>query len=109
MIVSRREADSASWGSGTTTLDYVVPPITALQQRIAAQGNKTVLAQSLSNDIDPGVAAATGKTAALVLCVACVRALCPKRRYSLSLRDSGEGGIGLTQVDGNWGDRSVPT
>ncbi|KZW03718.1 hypothetical protein EXIGLDRAFT_634970 [Exidia glandulosa HHB12029] len=77
------------WGSGTTTLDYVVPPITALQQRIGAQGNKTVLAQSLSNDIDPGVSAARGKSAAIVFCVA----------------DSGEGGIGLTQVDGNWGDR----
>lgn len=77
------------WGSGTTTLDYVVPPFAALQQRVAAQGNKTIFAQSLSNDVNAGVTAARNKSAALVFCVA----------------DAGEGGIGLTQVDGNWGDR----
>ncbi|EJD48586.1 hypothetical protein AURDEDRAFT_112989 [Auricularia subglabra TFB-10046 SS5] len=77
------------WGSGTITFDYVVAPITALQQRVAQQGNKTVITQSLSNDIGRATSAAQGKSAALVLCAA----------------DSGEGGVGLTQVDGNWGDR----
>ncbi|KAH7105390.1 glycoside hydrolase superfamily [Auriculariales sp. MPI-PUGE-AT-0066] len=77
------------WGSGTTILDYVVDPAAALRQRVVAQGNKTIITESLSNDVNAGVAAATGKAAALVLCQA----------YS------GEYGVGLTQVDGNWGDR----
>jgi len=61
---------TVGWGSGTTILDYVVDPAAALRQRVAAQGNKTVITESLSNDANSGATAAKGKDVALVLCQA---------------------------------------
>ncbi|KAJ6528654.1 hypothetical protein DFH09DRAFT_1285490 [Mycena vulgaris] len=51
------------WGSGSNSLDFVVPPITAIQ---AFVGSGATIATSLSNDVAAGAAAAKGKDVALV-------------------------------------------
>ncbi|ELU45720.1 glycoside hydrolase family 3 protein [Rhizoctonia solani AG-1 IA] len=57
---------SIGWGSGSNSLDFLIPPYDAFVSRVAAQGNKTTISASLSNDIDAGVAAARGKDVAVV-------------------------------------------
>jgi len=75
------------WGSGSNSLQFTVPPITALNETFSAAG--TVVTTSLSNDLNAGPAAAKGKDVAIVL----VNAM------------SGE--LGFYQVvDGNEGDRN---
>lgn len=51
------------WGSGSYFLENVVPPIDAIKSYI---GGSTVVASSLSNDINAAVAAARGKDVAIV-------------------------------------------
>lgn len=51
------------WGSGSYTLDYVVPPIDAIKSHI---GDNAVLTTSLTNDINAAVSAARGKDVAIV-------------------------------------------
>lgn len=51
------------WGSGSYTLDYVVPPIDAITAHIGSSGNIT---SSLTNDITAAVTAAEGKDVAIV-------------------------------------------
>lgn len=51
------------WGSGSYSLDNVVPPIDAITSHI---GNSGVVTPSLSNDINAAVAAARGKDVAIV-------------------------------------------
>ncbi|KAB5594636.1 hypothetical protein CTheo_1958 [Ceratobasidium theobromae] len=57
---------SIGWGSGSNSLEFLVAPYDALVSRVAAQGGKTVIASSLSNNIKEGVAIARGKDVALV-------------------------------------------
>ncbi|KAL0572974.1 hypothetical protein V5O48_008988 [Marasmius crinis-equi] len=51
------------WGSGSNNLDFVVPPVDAIQSHIGDSANVTT---SLSNDPSDGSEAAEGKDAALV-------------------------------------------
>ncbi|KAJ7168999.1 glycoside hydrolase family 3 protein [Mycena filopes] len=75
------------WGSGSNSLLFTVPPITALNQTLTAVG--AILATSLTNDLTAGPKAAKGADVAIVL----VNAM------------SGE--LGFYQfVDGNEGDRN---
>ncbi|KAF8881940.1 glycoside hydrolase family 3 protein [Gymnopilus junonius] len=74
------------WGSGSNSLQHVVPPITAINIFL---GNSTNITMSLTNDINEGVKAATRKDMAIVF----VNAM------------SGELGT-YAIVDGNMGDRN---
>ncbi|KAJ7209261.1 glycoside hydrolase family 3 protein [Mycena pura] len=75
------------WGSGSNSLEFTVPPVTALNQTFAAA--QVAVTMSLSNDLAAGPAAAAAKDVAIVL----VNAM------------SGE--LGFYQfVDGNEGDRN---
>ena len=51
------------WGSGSNSLDFIVPPIEALTSFVGASATIT---QSLSNDLHPGVNAARGTDVAFV-------------------------------------------
>jgi beta-glucosidase len=51
------------WGSGSYTLDYVVPPIDAIKNHV---NTTAVVTSSLSNDINAAVSAAKGKDVAIV-------------------------------------------
>ncbi|KAJ6568119.1 glycoside hydrolase family 3 protein [Mycena sp. CBHHK59/15] len=53
------------WGSGSNSLEFTVPPVTALQA--AFNGTGAVVATSLSNDLTAGPQAAKGKDVAIVL------------------------------------------
>ncbi|KAJ7114672.1 glycoside hydrolase family 3 protein [Mycena crocata] len=75
------------WGSGSNSLLFTVPPITALNASFA--GTSAVVTTSLSNDLTAGPKAATGKDVAIVL----VNAM------------SGELGF-YQSVNGNEGDRN---
>ena len=57
------QAKLCRWGSGSYSLDNVVPPIDAITGHI---GNGGVVTSSLSNDIKAAVAAAKGKDVAIV-------------------------------------------
>ncbi|KAJ7089103.1 glycoside hydrolase family 3 protein [Mycena epipterygia] len=54
---------SIGWGSGSNSLDFIVPPITAIQDFV---GTSATITTSLSNDLSAGPAAAKGKDVALV-------------------------------------------
>jgi len=54
---------SIGWGSGSNSLDFIVPPIEALTSFV---GTSAAITQSLSNDIWAGVDAARGKDVAFV-------------------------------------------
>ncbi|KAJ7257802.1 glycoside hydrolase family 3 protein [Mycena rebaudengoi] len=54
---------SVGWGSGTNSLDFIVPPIAAIQSFV---GTSATISTSLSNDLTAGPAAAKGKDVALV-------------------------------------------
>ncbi|KAJ6537760.1 glycoside hydrolase superfamily [Mycena capillaripes] len=75
------------WGSGSNSLEFTVPPVTALNQTFAGTG--AVVTTSLSNDATAGVKAAKGQDVAIVL----VNAM------------SGELGF-YQSVNGNEGDRN---
>ncbi|KAJ7138264.1 glycoside hydrolase family 3 protein [Mycena epipterygia] len=75
------------WGSGSNSLDFTVPPITALNQTFVGAG--AAVTTSLSNDLTAGPKAAVGKDVAIVL----VNAM------------SGELGF-YQSVNGNEGDRN---
>ncbi|KAJ7926272.1 glycoside hydrolase family 3 protein [Mycena leptocephala] len=75
------------WGSGSNSLDFTVPPITALNQTFVGTG--AVVTTSLSNDETAGAKAAHGQDVAIVL----VNAM------------SGELGF-YNSVNGNEGDRN---
>ncbi|KAJ7858816.1 glycoside hydrolase family 3 protein [Mycena olivaceomarginata] len=75
------------WGSGSNSLEFTVPPITALNQTFAVAG--AVVTTSLSNDATAGAKAAKGQDVAIVL----VNAM------------SGELGF-YQSVNGNEGDRN---
>ncbi|KDR81909.1 hypothetical protein GALMADRAFT_60230 [Galerina marginata CBS 339.88] len=77
---------SIGWGSGSNSLDFIVPPIDALTSFI---GTSATITTSLSNDLDQGANAAKGKDMAFVF----VNAM------------SGELGFYDTVV-GNMGDRN---
>jgi len=51
------------WGSGSNSLDFVVPPVDALT---AFFDSSAVISESLSDDLTAGPAAAKGKDVALV-------------------------------------------
>lgn len=74
------------WGSGSNSVKFTVPPITAIQDFV---GSAATISMSLSNDLNAGVAAAKGKDVAVVF----VNAM------------SGELGF-YTTVVGNQGDRN---
>ncbi|KAK7038385.1 glycoside hydrolase family 3 protein [Favolaschia claudopus] len=75
------------WGSGSNSLEFTVPPITALNETLEAAG--AVVTTSLSNDKTAGAKAAKGQDVAIVL----VNAM------------SGELGF-YQSVNGNQGDRN---
>jgi len=77
---------SIGWGSGSNSLDFIVPPIVAIEDWVPST---TTITQSLSNDLNAGVKAATGKPVAFVF----VNAM------------SGELGF-YSIVEGNQGDRN---
>ncbi|KAL0960382.1 hypothetical protein HGRIS_005423 [Hohenbuehelia grisea] len=77
---------TTGWGSGSNSLEFVVPPIDAIT---AVVGDSALISQSLSNKLDDGVAAARGKDLAFVFVNA----------------NSGELGA-YTVVDGNMADRN---
>ena len=52
-----------SWGSGSNSLDFVIPPVTALTTFF---GSSVKISTSLSNDLSGGPAAAKGKDVAFV-------------------------------------------
>ncbi|KAF8188327.1 glycoside hydrolase family 3 protein [Pholiota molesta] len=54
---------SIGWGSGSNSLDFLVPPIDALTSFI---GTSATITTSLSNDLDAGPTAAKGKDMAIV-------------------------------------------
>jgi len=54
---------SIGWGSGSNSLDFIVPPITAITDFV---GNSATVTQSLSNDLSAGPNAARGKDLAIV-------------------------------------------
>lgn len=54
---------SVGWGSGTNSLQYIVPPIDAITEFV---GNTATITSSLSNDLSAGPAAARGKDLAIV-------------------------------------------
>ncbi|KAJ6536827.1 glycoside hydrolase family 3 protein [Mycena capillaripes] len=54
---------SIGWGSGSNSLQFIVPPITAIQQFV---GTSATIATSLTNDLSAGPAAAKGKDVAIV-------------------------------------------
>jgi beta-glucosidase len=60
---------SIGWGSGTNSVEFLIPPIDAIKQYT---GKETTITESLSNDLNAGVAAARGKDAALVFVFAWV-------------------------------------
>lgn len=74
------------WGSGSNSLDFVVPPNEAIKSYI---GGSATITESLSNDLNDGPKAAAGKDAAIVF----VNAM------------SGELGFYFI-VEGNMGDRN---
>lgn len=51
------------WGSGSYSLDYVVPPIDAIKSHVGKTG---VITSSLSNNINGAISAAKGKDVAIV-------------------------------------------
>ena len=57
------EAAFRRWGSGSYSLDNVVPPIDAITSQV---GNNGTVTSSLSYDINAAVAAARGKDVAIV-------------------------------------------
>jgi beta-glucosidase len=75
------------WGSGSYSLEHVVPPVTSITEKVTASGG--TVATSLSNDINQAVAAAKGKDIAFVFANAM----------------SGELGF-YDVVEGNMGDRN---
>ncbi|KAF9025904.1 glycoside hydrolase family 3 protein [Hymenopellis radicata] len=77
---------SVGWGSGTNSLDFIVPPIDAITDFV---GSSATITSSLSNDLSAGAAAAKGKD----LCLVFVNAM------------SGELGF-YDVVVGNMGDRN---
>ncbi|GLB42493.1 putative glycoside hydrolase family 3 protein [Lyophyllum shimeji] len=54
---------SIGWGSGSNSLEFIVPPIDAITSFV---GTSATTASSLSNDLDAGANAARGKDVALV-------------------------------------------
>ncbi|KAK0499589.1 glycoside hydrolase family 3 protein [Armillaria luteobubalina] len=54
---------SIGWGSGTNSLQYIVPPIDAITDFV---GNSATITSSLSNDLSAGPAAAKGSDLAIV-------------------------------------------
>ncbi|THU90585.1 glycoside hydrolase family 3 protein [Dendrothele bispora CBS 962.96] len=54
---------SIGWGSGSNSLDFIVPPVTAIMDFVGTQATVT---QSLSNDLSAGPNAARGKDLAIV-------------------------------------------
>ncbi|KAG6908409.1 hypothetical protein DXG01_004770 [Tephrocybe rancida] len=54
---------SIGWGSGSNSLEFIVPPITALTSFV---GTSATITSSLSNDLDAGAAAGKGKDVAFV-------------------------------------------
>ncbi|KIY66723.1 glycoside hydrolase family 3 protein [Cylindrobasidium torrendii FP15055 ss-10] len=77
---------SVGWGSGTNSLDFLVPPIDAITSWV---GSSATITSSLSNDLDAGASAASGKD----LCLVFANAM------------SGELGF-YSNVYGNLGDRN---
>ncbi|KAF5367946.1 hypothetical protein D9758_004514 [Tetrapyrgos nigripes] len=77
---------SIGWGSGSNSLDFIVPPNTAIRDFV---GNSATITESLSNDRPAGPNAAIGKDLAIVFANAM----------------SGELGFYFV-VDGNQGDRN---
>ena len=57
------QATFCRWGSGSYSLDNVVPPIDAITSHVGSTG---VVTSSLSNDVNAAVAAARGKDVAIV-------------------------------------------
>jgi len=60
------------WGSGSYSLDNVVPPIDAITSQV---GNSGIVTSSLSNDINAAVATARGKDVAIVFANAWVTSI----------------------------------
>ncbi|KAJ3570123.1 hypothetical protein NP233_g4610 [Leucocoprinus birnbaumii] len=54
---------SVGWGSGSNSLEFIVPPIDAITSFV---GSSATITSSLSNDLDAGAKAAAGKDACLV-------------------------------------------
>ncbi|KAG6861072.1 hypothetical protein C0995_004170 [Termitomyces sp. Mi166 len=54
---------SIGWGSGSNSLEFIIPPIDALKSFV---GTSATITPSLSNDLTSGPAAAQGKDVALV-------------------------------------------
>ncbi|KAF9460178.1 glycoside hydrolase family 3 protein [Collybia nuda] len=54
---------SIGWGSGSNSLEFIVPPVDAITSFV---GTGAIITSSLSNDLDAGVNAARGKDVAFV-------------------------------------------
>jgi hypothetical protein len=54
---------SDRWGSGSNSLQFIIPPITAITSFV---GSSATLTSSLSNNLDDGVNAAKAKDVAFV-------------------------------------------
>ncbi|TFK63100.1 hypothetical protein BDN72DRAFT_848024 [Pluteus cervinus] len=80
---------SVGWGSGSNSLEYLIPPIDAITAEAEAQGSDTVVESSLSNDSGRAERVSKGKDVAFVF----VNAM------------SGELGF-YSVVVGNMGDRN---
>jgi beta-glucosidase len=78
---------SIGWGSGTTPLDYLVAPLTAIEEYVRNHGGSLELSVSASDDMERAINAAAGAGASLVFVAA----------------NSGEGTFQI--VDWNLGDR----
>lgn len=57
---------SVGWGSGSNSLEYIIPPVDAITNELKTIGNNAVVNSSLSNDVNAGVNAARGKDVAFV-------------------------------------------
>ncbi|KAF9515677.1 glycoside hydrolase family 3 protein [Hydnum rufescens UP504] len=63
---------SVGWGSGTNSLAYLVPPVTAIQAQVnatIAAGHATILTTSISNDLAAAMTAADGADVALIVVI----------------------------------------
>ncbi|KAF8526199.1 glycosyl hydrolase family 3 C-terminal domain-containing protein [Hysterangium stoloniferum] len=56
----------SGWGSGSIILDFVVPPIDAIQAFVASNATGTAITSAPSNDLDKAAEAAIGQDVALV-------------------------------------------
>ncbi|KAL8279708.1 hypothetical protein RQP46_007803 [Phenoliferia psychrophenolica] len=78
------------WGSGTTALDFVVPPFNAIRDYLTSRRGSTVISSSLTDSVESAMAVARNAEVTIVFVHT----------------TAGEIGGGTQNVGGNYGDRN---